>query len=220
MRKNFKAGMFVQVFVPTITDQVGASVQPSYNVSVRWDLLFSPPDTETVWSYGEGQCNSLIASADALVKSVYVVGRQVYKWTTEDLPGYGFYWLTEPPRYLLNDPTALAESISKLFPQLAEYFEQTGSTYRVFLRKSPRGYGGSAFQWSFILEWDHGVRIGRSEDDKMGQEDDLYFLISHDMVHNWPTMEGPADGAEDRNSTWYEEGEHVDRERVVVASGS
>jgi len=220
MSKYADVQVLGKVFVPTIAAHVGLSVQPLYNISVRWDLSFSPADTETVWTYGEGQFNWLIASADALVNSVYMVGRQVHKWTTKELPGYGFYWLTEPPRHLLDDPTALAENISKLFPKMASYFDQIGSTYRVFLRESPRGYGGSAFQWSFILEWDHGVRIGRSEDDKTGREDDLYFLISHEMVHNWPTMEGPADGSEDANSTWYEEGEHEVEAPVVVIAGS
>lgn len=126
----------VQVFIATIKAQVGVPVTPSFNVSVRWDLPLSPADTETVWTYGEGQFDSLIASADAL-DSVYMAERQVHKWTTEELPSYGFYQLTDPPRHLLDDPTALAKHISKLFPKMAEYFEQTGSTCRVFLRESP-----------------------------------------------------------------------------------
>lgn len=60
------------------------------------------------------------------------------------------------------------------------------------------------------------MRIGRSKDDKMGQEDDLYFLISHEMVHNRPRMEGQADGSENANATWYEECAYRIRMRLAA----
>ena len=170
-----------------------------------------------MWTFGEGAHVVYRGTINTLVNSIYMVGTSIRSYVDPSLPGFGFYYLTKPPAHFLADPTAMARQIARLFPAMTNYFDQQSDTYRVFLRESPRGYGGSAFEWSFMIEWDKAVQIGRGPDDPESQADDLYFLVAHEMAHNWPTMQGPPGNQEDANTTWFEEGEY--KSPTVPCSG-
>jgi hypothetical protein len=203
------------VFIPTVLEpssSISNSDEPIvYDLAVRWDLVDAPPGTTTVWTFGEGTQVRYRGRMETLVNSVYMVGTSIRSYVDPKLPGFGFYYLTPPPAHFLADPMDMAREIARLYPAMKEYFVQPSDTYRVFLRESPRGVGGTAFVWSFLIEWDRGVRIGRgsgeSEMERESRADDLYFLVSHEMAHNWPSIQGPPGDQEDANTTWFEEGE-------------
>lgn len=202
------------VLEPTLSPSNSDSNEPIvYDLDVRWDLADAPPGTTTVWTFGEGTHIRYRGRMETLVNSVYMVGISIRSYVDPELPGFGFYYLTPPPAHFLADPMDMAREIARLYPAMKEYFDQPSDTYRVFLRESPRGFGGTAFVWSFLIEWDRGVRIGRgpgeSETERESRADDLYFLVSHEMAHNWPSIQGPPGDQEDANTTWFEEGEGV-----------
>lgn len=204
------------VFIPTVLEPTlspfdSNSPMTIYDLEVQWDLTDAPPNTSTVWTFGESAHVRYRGRMETLVNSVYMVGTSIRSYVDPKLPGFGFYYLTPPPSHFLADPIDMAREIARLYPAMKEYFDQPSETYRVFLRESPRGFGGTAFVWSFPIEWDRGVRIGRgsgeSEMERESRADDLYFLVSHEMAHNWPSIQGPPGDQEDANTTWFEEGE-------------
>jgi hypothetical protein len=60
-----------------------------------------------------------------------------------------------------------------------------------------RGFGGEAFLPSFILEYNPFVELADGE---------ILSLLVHEMVHNWPGMEGSTHGITQDKVTWYIEG--------------
>ena len=155
-----------------------------YHVKLHWDV---PAGWRGVWSLGAGDVDT-VAPAEVLAFSYYAVGPLKSEPAVPG-PGFGLYWLTDPP----FDPTALGERIHRLYDAMAHFFGERDASYRVFIRRNPyHGLGGTALAHSFMF--------GYNPDDKPTL-DKLQGLISHEMAHNWPAMQG-----EHGDTAWYSEG--------------
>ena len=85
--------------------------------------------------------------------------------------------------------------------KMGSFFHDSASTYRVFVRNaSPaRGFGGTAFRYSYCLEYDAGLDIIPPED--------VNQLLAHEMIHNWPMIGKNSDSDETQKIyDWYNEG--------------
>jgi hypothetical protein len=97
---------------------------------------------------------------------------------------------------------ALPPLCSRLFGKLAGFFRDEVSKenpYRVFVRSvtPARGFGGTGGIRSFVLEYDsYIVTIHQNE---------IFYLLAHEMVHNWPLMLSSPGKYMDLIA-WYNEG--------------
>lgn len=71
---------------------------------------------------------------------------------------------------------------------MSKFFHDTPSAsepYRIFVRREgpERGFGGSAFARSYVLCYD-SITIS----DIRGWE--IFSLLAHEIVENWPLLEG------------------------------
>jgi predicted metalloprotease with PDZ domain len=115
------------------------------------------------------------------------------------VPGgpFSMYWFSSPP----FDAPAVAASIESFYGFAARFFEDSGGTYRVFIRRNPfRGGGGTALRRSFMFGWGTGRTQTTSE---------LQGLLAHEITHNWPRLDGADHGA----TAWYTEGALATRRR-------
>lgn len=170
-----------------------------FNIHLNWNLSGAPEGTTAAWSFGDGIMSNKSGTVDVLTKTTYMVG-PINKYTSNITPRYGMskdfgvYWFGSPKAF---DIQSCARDLEKLFGKMALFFEDKDESYRIFLRFNPyRGYGGTGFSRSFVLEYDPYVVI---------DEDDLLFLFTHEMVHNWPLLEQLSDGHSEEGS-WYSEG--------------
>jgi predicted metalloprotease with PDZ domain len=158
-----------------------------YHVRLTWDLSESSPGSRGVWSLGAGNVTVEIP-AQTLAYSYYAVG-PLQSVPTEGAQTFGLYWLTDPP----FDATLLGARIRSLYATMSQFFGDTASTYRVFMRQNPyAGQGGSALAGSFMFGYNAAEKPS---------VDDLQGLLAHEMTHNWPLLEG-----EHGDTAWYSEG--------------
>jgi predicted metalloprotease with PDZ domain len=107
-------------------------------------------------------------------------------------------WIGSPRIF---DGEKLAKSLQDLYARMSDFFKDSETSYRIYARRRPfRGFGGSTFTRSFILEFSDG----KAEEEI--DEEELFYLLSHEMVHNWPRMEGPGKFIKEDEGTWFVEG--------------
>jgi hypothetical protein len=160
-----------------------------YSIHLHWDLSKMPPGARGVWSLGEGDV-TLVKPAGELGTTFYFAGPvKSYPSVATGQPGrFVMYWLSDPP----FDVAVAASMINKLFDYVSAFFHDDGGSYRVFMRKQPAGGGGTALTRSFMFGYN---------DVKPPTADAIEALIAHEMVHNWPTLEG-----DHADVSWYTEG--------------
>jgi predicted metalloprotease with PDZ domain len=83
---------------------------------------------------------------------------------------------------------------SELYPKMGEFFNDVDHSYRVFFRQSIRGYGGTGFFESYVLEFDDAV--------SKEQDYALKSLFTHEMVHSFAVVSESSSWT----TRWYEEG--------------
>ncbi|GMF74397.1 unnamed protein product [Aspergillus oryzae] len=155
----------------------------STTISSSWNLARAPEGTRAVWSYGEGPGPvAKDGKPDVVSNSIFMVGPVNSYPGTSDSFGAKIYWFGELPENLqrLNQYNFL------LFPKLAGFFQREDASYRVFIRKVIRGFGGGSCLESYMLEYDG---MGWKETDE-----DLVALFSHEMIHSFSLMNLEADG--------------------------
>ena len=158
-----------------------------YRVKMHWDLAHAPPGSFGTWSFGEGDVDQVL-TADQLAFSYYAVG-PLKRYPAPARDHFALYWLSPPP----FDPAALGERIHKLYAFMADFFGDSDSSYRVFMRQNPyKGLGGTALAHSFMFGYEAAARP---------TVDSLQNHISHEMTHNWPSLQG-----EHGDIAWYTEG--------------
>jgi hypothetical protein len=74
------------------------------------------------------------------------------------------------------------------------------SSYRVLMRKSGRGFGGTGFRESYVLGLEYDDTVVEED------EDELKELFAHEMVHGFALMHQEDDGDE---NGWYIEGKFL-----------
>ncbi|KAK2778599.1 peptidase m61 domain-containing protein [Colletotrichum kahawae] len=179
-----------QWFLPLLlSDQVFTNV-------VRWNIPKDAPEsTRCVWSYGEGTKPLVrVGRAETLWNTVYMVGPvQCYpEVSPESNDGFAAcYWFGDLPPNLER----LKSYNTVLFPKLASFFGMIGESYRIFIRKSLVGFGGSGFDGSYVLEYENAT--------KNETDDSLVSLFTHEMVHSFVETSPEEDGYENE---WYIEG--------------
>jgi hypothetical protein len=165
------------------------AVPPSerpYRIVLDWDLSQAPKGSRGVSSLGEGHVET-VGPPERLAFSFYAAG------PVQTLPGasdgFGLYWLSPPP----FPADVLGARIKTLHGAMAKFFGTSDAAYRVFIRQNPYpGTGGTALPISFMF--------GYRASDKPTLEA-LQSLVSHEMAHNWPAMQG-----EHGDTAWYSEG--------------
>jgi len=81
---------------------------------------------------------------------------------------------------------------------MASFFGDNELSYRIVIRFNPvRGFGGTAFTRSFILEYDAIIEV---------EDGEMLSTLAHEMVHNWPRMEGGSGAHAEGESAWFSEG--------------
>ncbi|KXH25338.1 hypothetical protein CSIM01_12866 [Colletotrichum simmondsii] len=174
------AGMW---FLPQlINDQL-------FTVLVKWNLpVDAPASTRCVWSYGEGTKPMVRVDRSEVVRNtMFMVG------PVQSSPGASSsacYWFGDLPPNL----DRVKGYNTALFPKMAEFFGSSAGTYRMFMRNSIVGFGGTGFDASYMLEYDD--RSSDVEDDRLIQ------LFTHEMVHSFATI----DSGEANENDWFEEG--------------
>ena len=161
--------------------------QTTYRIHLDWDLSAMPAGSRGAWSFGDGVADK-VGPAELLANTYYAAG-PLKRYPEAASGPFALYWLS-PPSF---DTTAVAERIQRLYGYMSGFFQDPGGSYRVFVRKNPyRGGGGTALTRSFMFGYSA---------DKTPTVDDLQGLLAHEMVHNWPAMDG-----EHGDTAWYSEG--------------
>jgi len=208
--------------------------EPEYIITVEWDLNHSPKGTRAVWTFGEGSNVVKVGRLDSLRDSVYMVGPISSNITAtadrstfvtngfshigeaaelDTAKGYfGFYWFGSVPPKISN----LVSKTKGMFEKMSAMFGDPPSKenpYRIFIRRSmpARGFGGSAFQRSYVLEYDTYI-------DEVS-EAELLFLLVHEMVHNWLLMDNETNSPGGDDNAWYIEGISLQNLGPVIARG-
>jgi hypothetical protein len=158
-----------------------------WRVHLTWDLGQAPAGSRGVWSYGDGDVDTVLPS-EALEFSYYA-GGALKRYPAEAGGRFGYYWARDPP----FDPADLARRIQALYSDMSGFFGDTASSYRVFARSNPYlGAGGTSLAHSFMFGYHAPAKP---------TADTLQLLIAHEMAHTWPAMQG-----EHGDTAWYSEG--------------
>lgn len=167
---------------------VAVPVAPGpWRVRLSWDLSAAPAGSRGVWTMGDGNVETVLPS-EPLAFSYYAAG-PLKSYPKQTDGKFTLYWLSEPP----FDAEALGERVRLLYNSMAEFFGDSGSSYRMFLRSNPYpGVGGTALGYSFATGYHAPSKP---------TVDDLHANVSHEVAHTWPAMEG-----EHGDTAWYSEG--------------
>ncbi|KAF5678537.1 peptidase M61 domain-containing protein [Fusarium denticulatum] len=164
--------------------------------TVEWILPDETPlSTRCVWSFGEGpEPVVVIGRADTVWRTVYMTGPVCSYPDSAAQKGdilAACYWFGD----LLPNLGRLKAYNTSLYPKMAEHFGVSGESYRVFIRKTKVGFGGTGFIGSYVLEYDETVA---DETD-----DSLLLLFTHEMVHSFSGLSPEEDGYD---NDWFTEG--------------
>lgn len=182
----------------------GSYFLPRFNLDecrmlVEWDLSGCPAGIRAVSSFAEGPGPAeILGSSMVLLDCVFMVGPGLESFPPAGSPSPGptgagaTYWFGELPENL----EALKDYATKIFPRMAEHFEDEGGSYRAFLRRVPKGLRGTALGPSGLIDYD--------EDARNEQDWDLVRLLNRTMVSAWARLDPEDDGAE---NDWFTLGE-------------
>ncbi|NYE60796.1 hypothetical protein FHW58_001948 [Duganella sp. 1224] len=158
-----------------------------YQITLDWDLSQAAPGTRGVWSLGEGR-QTLAGTSGDLFQSGFAIG-PVKSLPADGRGPFALYWLSEPP----FDMARLAADTQAMYRAMASFFQDQGTTYRIFARRNPYpSSGGSGWTRSFVFGY--GSDGANADDQKL--------LLTHEMVHNWPRL----DDNDLSTTAWYTEG--------------
>ena len=173
-----------------------------YNIKIDWNTSNAPAETRGVSSFGEGSVTRL-SHASEIWRMIFSVGPvKSYPASVANLQnGFGIYWFGNLPPCM----AALPSICSRLFAHMADFFGDKPSSqnpYRIFVRRvtPARGFGGTGGIRSFEMDYDDYMSSVR--------QDEIFNLLAHEMVHNWPFMQS-LPGANMDLTAWYNEGTHM-----------
>lgn len=176
-----------QAFLGAGNGFIATPVAPGpWRIRLEWDHSAEPAGAHGVWSMGEGTVET-VGPSQLLGFSYYASGP--LKRYPEADPHFGLFWMSDPP----FDPQVLGEGVRKLYEAMSDFFGEEAGQYRVFMRSNPYvGTGGTGLARSFMFGY-HAP--------SQPTVDDLQGLLSHEIAHTWPSMEG-----EHGDTAWYSEG--------------
>jgi hypothetical protein len=187
-----------------------------YQVRIEWELSNAPGNTRAVSSFGEAPyIAEYTGQPYDLWRIFFAVG------PLKSLPGppanvseqsvFGFYYFGSPPPSI----TTTAPLCEKYFYETSKFFKDPPSAqnpFRVFLRRvtPSSGWGGAAGLRYFLLDYDQKI--------ERYTEHDNFYLLSHELVHNWPFLGGPLGGWEEEAMVkWYNEGSSFVAQYFTIA---
>lgn len=201
LRKDQGGAQFMGMSVIPIPWDGSMDNPIKYNVKIDWDLSKAPVKTRGVSSFGEGSVTRLCRAFE-IWRMVFAVGPvRSYPPSVADVPSnFGFYWFGDLPPCM----AALPSLCSRLFARMADFFGDKLSEdnpYRIFVRRvtPARGFGGTGGIRSFELDYDDYM--------SSVHQDEIFSLLAHEMVHNWPLMQS-LPGTNMDLVAWYNEGMH------------
>lgn len=173
------SGMFTFILPAVGMDQ-------RMHVDFNWNLDDMPEGCRGIWSYGEGHVERELSQWETML-TLYNTGLM----QSVESDCFGVYWFAEPD----FDIRAIAERVLPIYLYEREFFCDTESNFKVFIRRDPFVYsgGGSACPYAFISGYS---AYGNND------AEHLFRTIIHEMTHTWPSMVDFNVG----EGTWFSEG--------------
>lgn len=164
-------------------------------INFRWDLAHAPPDVVAASSLGDEEEINLQGSLEKIQLALFAVGQTLHRYSPfEQSPEFALYYFGDE-QGIPFDIEHLTFSIFRFYRFASAYFfEPENQPYCVFLRHSPRAFGGASFLDAFLLEYYAAVNVTQRE---------LELTLMHEIVHNCPRLQ-PTPSAPDIG--WYNEG--------------
>ena len=183
-------------------------------IHASWDLSQIAEGSTSTWTWGDGLSTDHIGTMESAIDTLFAVGPLLSSKTSQIvLPNtreetFGMYWMGDAP----YDPVSFFKNLSTLFTGMASFFNDSGSFYRIYIRRSTvLSYGGTAFARTFIFEYYSAFEYSFS---------DSIFLLAHEMVHNWArigqcgssstlhstSVSALTDPLCEDDTTWFDEG--------------
>ncbi|KAK4555304.1 hypothetical protein LTR86_007601 [Recurvomyces mirabilis] len=179
-------------------------VESTYRIGLCWDLSRTARKTVFASSFGENDCEELNDKLQALQMLVFAVGNNLQRHPAKSTnPDFGLFHFRQSGHIIPFDVPALSHYIGSVHAHFSTFFTPSiKEPYRVFLRPSPRAFGGAGFKQAFMLEYHEKVDVNTLE---------LQDLLAHEIVHNWPIMnfsQNKSLSAIDAKAenTWFNEG--------------
>ncbi|MFE4194585.1 hypothetical protein ACFRJ9_01865 [Paenarthrobacter sp. NPDC056912] len=168
--------------------------EEEFDIGLRWRSN-GHGYAAAVSSRGEGD-QTWKGRLETLAFCTFAAGdlRRYPAWHGDDpskgpVPDLAMYWLSDPP----FDTDAVGSYIASSYANMATFFQEEERNYRVFIRANPfKGTGGTAMPQSFTFGYNRHGSVDAEE---------LRTLLSHEMAHNWPKLDG-----EHGDTAWYSEG--------------
>ena len=156
-----------------------------YQLHMEFSRANLPQGVRALWAHGE-DCTNLFIREDGLQKVFYCFG----KVDCVEHGSFGYYWIAREG----VDASPIAHWTAKVFLKMADFFQDSGESYKIFARaRSCRMSGGTALNRSYTYIYDPQNPPPFTQ---------LKFLFSHEMVHNWALLFNEPYGT----CTWYIEG--------------
>lgn len=167
------------------------------NVTVNWDMTQALQGTRILSSFGEGDISEKTMSLKELSECVFMVG-QINSFPppapTEEAPMKGFRGIHSLGA-LPNNLSAMQEFMENMFPRLSAFFKDDDASYRVFMRKVPRGLRATPVTGGTVIDFD--------EDTKEEHDWDIVRLFNSSMIATWTRLDPEDDGT---SNDWFTQG--------------
>lgn len=159
----------------------------TYRISFTWDRSAMPPEADAAAIRGRGDFTFTGTPYDYCF-SLYLVGR--IQSVTDESGKYSVYWLDRR----LPDREKATEQLPGLLDAMCRFFQAPDISYSVFFRKEPFSISnsGTAFAGGFAMGYSDAMPLVM---------DNALNTIAHEIVHNWPGLDGPTGEIE-----WFAEG--------------
>ncbi|KAI7783416.1 peptidase m61 domain-containing protein [Diaporthe eres] len=190
-------------------DEDGEEQKELWQVAVEWDLDDAPKGTHGAWSLGDDPVSSATGTMEwTVTHAIFAVGylQRFPAWDVDITAAragesvFAMYWLDPSP----YDMAALAQSTRAIYARIAEYFDGSKDSFRVFFRQIEANGGGTGATLSFMIEYSL-LSVDQTD------EHALADLLAHETVHEFalldqaPPGQSPPEWQEDEAS-WYVEG--------------
>ncbi|KAK3674351.1 hypothetical protein LTR78_005820 [Recurvomyces mirabilis] len=179
-------------------------VDSTYRIGLCWDLSHTARKTIFASSFGENDCEELNDKLQALQMLVFAVGNSLQRHPAKSTsPDFALFYFRQSGHIVPFDVPTLSHYIRSLHTHFSAFFTPSiREPYHVFLRPSPRAFGGAGFKRGFMLEYHEKVDVTTLE---------LQDLLAHEIVHNWPIMDFSQNESlsaidAKAENTWFNEG--------------
>lgn len=161
--------------------------EDNYHIYFSWDKSNMPSDADAAAIKGQGDFDYVGTPQDYSF-SLYIAGR--FHCQQDKSGKYRVYWLDDQ----LPDREKVVDQVPRLLKVLCRFFRDEEIDYSVFFRKEPFEISNSG------TAFDGGFAFGYSDTMPLIMEQAL-STIAHEIVHNWPHMDG-----EPGEKEWFDEG--------------